>query len=95
MFRRISERVSECNGNLMPPRNGFPAPGKLEPRANRALAAERLNAVVVNRSVHGGVCAEVSALWGRSGGDLDGAADCEAELSIGAALVDGDFGEAV
>jgi hypothetical protein len=51
--------------------------------------------VFVNRSVHGGVCVEVSALWGRSGGDVDGAADCEAELSIGAALIDGDFGEAV
>src|SRR6266849_2956716 len=46
-----------------------------------------LNAVFVNRSVPGGACAEVSALWGRSGGDRDGAADCEAELSIGAALV--------
>ena len=70
-------------------------PPKPEPPANRAPAAERLNAAFVNRSVHGGVCAEVSALWGRSGGDLNGAADGEAELSIGAALVDGDFGEAV
>ena len=95
MFRRISERVSECNRNLMAPSNGFPALSKMEPRANRALAPERLDAVFVNRSLHGGVCGEVSALWGRSGGDLDGAADCEAELSIGAALVDGDFGETV
>ncbi len=93
MFRRISERVSECDRNLMAPRNG--SPRKLEPRTNRAPAPERLNAVFVNRSLHGGVCAEVSALWGRSGGDRDGTADCEAELSIGAALIDGDFGEAV